>query len=456
MRAPALILAVLALVATTSHFTVSDTSGEEATGTASGAVYSDTDADGIRDAGEPGLAGWQVTIEGDTLDEEFLKHETETDRRGFYSFEGIPPGDYSVAVPCEGQPSLWVNTSPDGSNEFGLTFEGNDDFDDLDFALRVIETPVTRNAAIAGRFVWDENRDGTPQPSEPGPAGWRVTAYMLGAQCLPSEYQQVAGYTGTDGSFQFEDVVPGPYEIGTDGLPRNSDHFDYVQDSPGTTGHTADGWEYFSALTTVEAPSDGVGTIEIGLLRVTGSNSISGTLYRDFNLDGNRDPGEPGIAGSTMVGLAYRTPHGYALMGLLTTDASYEFAGLAAGDFLVGALLGGKPVNPPGGADGVPETTVTLAEGEQRTGVDFGFEPVPGEPSSETPEAQPTSPAVPTAIASPASAETPGPPNPVTAPATGDGSSYTRVPYALVFALSSVGLTLIAISARRRIPRREP
>lgn len=411
----------------------------------SGVVFEDSDSDGIRDPGEDGLIGWRITLEGDTLAEESLKRETETDRDGFYSFENVPPGDYTVALPCEGQPELWVSTTPDGWSDYGLPVEG-DDFEDIDFPLRVIDTPLTRDAAIAGRFVWDENRDGTPQPTEPGPGGWQVTASMLGSQCLPPEYQEVAGYTDSDGSFRFDDLLSGPYEIGAVGLNRTGDQFEYVQDYPGRTGRLPDGWEYFSASSLVEAPSDGIGTIEIGLLTVTGNGSIAGVLYRDLNLDGDRDPGEPHIAGSTMVGVMYRTPRGFALLGLRNIDATFELTGLAAGDFLVGVLLGGRPVNPPGGADGVPELTVTLAEGEHRTGVDFGFEPVPGEDSPETPAGAMT--ATPAATtATPSLTQTPGAGSFIGAPASGSGPSSRQPQYVPLLALAVISFALLAIGA---------
>jgi hypothetical protein len=85
-----------------------------------------------------------------------------------------------------------------------------------------------------------------------------------------------------------------------------------------------------------------------------------------------------------MILLGYRTPKGYALVHAFDSELSggptlrgrYEFSELAPGDYVVGVIgPPSKPVNPPADANGFANGPVTLSRGEQRAGVDFGFEP---------------------------------------------------------------------------------
>lgn len=53
-------------------------------------VWNDTDADGVQDAGEPGIAGITVNLSNGAT--------TTTDANGFYAFSNLPPATYTVTV----------------------------------------------------------------------------------------------------------------------------------------------------------------------------------------------------------------------------------------------------------------------------------------------------------------------------------------------------------------------
>ena len=387
-------------------------------GSVSGRLIQDLDADGdMTDADEPGLAGWHVRLEMDTGTRTIV-HETTTGRDGRYSFSRLAPGDYNVSIPCDGQPSSWLVTAPDTAGEWSATVEDGKDSGGIDFWLSLLSTPPPRSGSIFGRLAWDENRDSVPDPSEPGVAGWEVTARLDGAVCFTPDRPET--YSASDGSFGFTGLVPGPYSIDVVG-PAGPGPATYIFDSPGTTRKLEE-YDLFEHSNRVVVPAGGSGNIAFGIVSLKGSGSISGALYYDLNANGVRDQDEPLMPGSRWVGLAFRTAKGYTPVNpgccMSQADGRYEHSGLAAGDYMVGVVdVFLDAINPPGGPDGIPDFPLKLAEGEQRTGVDFGFALRPGDP---TPQPVPTS-APPTPIA-----PTPTAPTPdvrLAPPVTGTGSA---------------------------------
>jgi len=59
-----------------------------------GIVFDDKDKDGIRDAGEKGISLVRIAL----TDDSDISRETFTDVNGKYSFGGIIPGEYTVAI----------------------------------------------------------------------------------------------------------------------------------------------------------------------------------------------------------------------------------------------------------------------------------------------------------------------------------------------------------------------
>jgi len=418
------------------------------TGSISGRVVNDVDHDGTAGTDEPGLSGWFVKLE--STGNEPLLRGTRTDVEGRYLFRNVPLGDYDVTLPCDRQPSLWGGTS----NEFGvysIALQPGSHAEDS-FAVIPIDAPPSRphTATITGRVVLDEDRDGDLEAAEPGIGGWEVTADLPDQPtCFPESIKTVT--TDTDGRFHFAGLVRGRWVLAP-GVPENPPLKKWAVYSP-DSGTFSDGENDWLAGIYADVSEAGTADATIGVIPLEGTASISGVVYFDSDRSGVYDQGEPLVEGSG-CGIVYRTPKGYSLvlpnLDGSAVDGRYEFSGLAAGNYMVGVLfLSGIAVNPPAGADSIPESLVALADGEQRTGVDFGFAPQAPEATEEPPTPQPVPTLEPSRPASSAA---------IGAPFTGSGgpSSATDellcvvATIAIAAAASTVGL---AYAARRRARR---
>ncbi|NLE59074.1 MAG: hypothetical protein GX616_11980, partial [Planctomycetes bacterium] len=130
----------------------------------SGFKWHDENGNGVWDDGEPGLAGWEITLmSGDLV----LKTTTAAD--GSYVFTNLPPGAYTVA---ETQQPGWTQTFPaDKGGKHSVTI-ADADVTGKSFGNRVPETPLYN---LSG-FKWEDmDGDGAWDSGEPGLAGWTIT-----------------------------------------------------------------------------------------------------------------------------------------------------------------------------------------------------------------------------------------------------------------------------------------
>ncbi|HEY9207122.1 MAG TPA: TIGR03118 family protein [Candidatus Methanoperedens sp.] len=65
-------------------------------GSISGTKYNDVNGNGMHDAAEKGLQGWEIELQGMGVETRDVKKETVTDAEGFYKFDNLPPGMYLV------------------------------------------------------------------------------------------------------------------------------------------------------------------------------------------------------------------------------------------------------------------------------------------------------------------------------------------------------------------------
>ena len=264
-------------------------------GTKSGKKYNDLNANGTRDAGEPGLSGWEIRAYADAngngvvdAGETFVS--TTTDASGDYSFS-LNPGRYVV---CEVLQATWTQSEPAGPDECaavpGLGADG--------YAITVTsgssdpgnEFGNFQQGTKSGKKYNDLNANGTRDAGEPGLSGWEIRAYAdaNGNGVVDAGETFVSTTTDASGDYSFS-LNPGRYVVcevlqatWTQSEPAGPDECAAVP------GLGADGY----AITVTSGSSDPGN--EFGNFQ---QGTKSGKKYNDLNANGTRDAGEPGLSG---------------------------------------------------------------------------------------------------------------------------------------------------------------
>jgi hypothetical protein len=208
------------------HFRV----GDGTPGSVSGIVFEDLDRDGVRDAGEPGVAGATVKLVGAGGQVMAMRI---TDANGAYVFAGLGPDDCSVVLELDG--NLYTATTP---TDVRLSNCGCGP-QVVDFGRYTIHrqcvgrTPgFWRNnngvAIINGGGYWDElralnlvNGNGVAfDPADGGVQAWR--SYMQGGNAVNMAYMlsihlaamQLNVLSGNVGAECWVSTPSGPTTIG--------------------------------------------------------------------------------------------------------------------------------------------------------------------------------------------------------------------------------------------------
>ncbi len=241
----------------------------------SGMKYHDLDGDGVKDAGEGGVAGVTIYIDKDNdgvLDPGECK--TTTDAQGNYSFDNLPPGTYTIREDLSGAAwSDWYQTSPadghtvavSGTDVTGKNF-GN---------ARYAEVKVCK--------YLDKDGDGT---IEPGYGEYKLGAGWVFAIDLnkDGDYADAGEKKTTDstGCVTFDKLKVGVeytvVELLTD-----------AQKAQGYYQTAGIGATVKPTLSNQVLPELKIGNVKYGKVEVC--------KYEDKNGDGNRDYGEGPLAG---------------------------------------------------------------------------------------------------------------------------------------------------------------
>jgi hypothetical protein len=304
------------------------------TGTIFGLKFNDLNGNGVRDPGEPGVAGVQIVLSACPSPCVIPPVAgTVTGADGSFSFTAIPFGTYFVS---ETVPLGFQQTTP-STKEIQVL---------LDFGHQAVSGLLFGNRAlgsIAGTKFNDANGNGARDAGEAGVSG--VTIQLRNAAGQVSSTT-----TDTSGNFSFTGLGAGSYVL-SEVVPAGS-----VQTLPGggaginitlTSGQNATGFLFGNQ---VAAPA-----------------SIAGAKFNDANGNGVRDTGEPGLPG---VSIQLKTPSGQTLAATSDASGAFSFTGLAAGTYLLSEIVpaGFTQTAPP-----APGTiSVTLTAGQNATGFLFG------------------------------------------------------------------------------------
>ncbi len=302
-------------------------------------VWLDFDADGVQDNSEPGLSGVTVTatyspggIFGAGDDEVFT---TTTDANGFYLFEDLPNGEYTVAIT-----GVSDGLAPTFDADSGTTDPDEVSALTLDTADLDQDFGYVALGSIGDTVYLDVDGDGTQDDpaDEPGIPGVTVTLTGAGPDGVLGTADDTTQTTTTDqnGEYLFVDLFPGAYTVVVTGS---------VPDAFDNTGDPDGGNDSTSIVTLAAGENDD--DQDFGY---QATSALGDRVWYDQDRDGVQDAGEPGIDGVT-VQATFAGPDGQfgTADDLVTTDVTaaggfYLFENIADGPYRV-AVVSGVPVD---------------------------------------------------------------------------------------------------------------
>ncbi len=290
------------------------------TGTISGTVFEDMNADSVKAGGDPGLSGWKVFVSGTATD------STTTNSSGVFSFSNLSAGNYTVTERLQ---SGWNRSLP-SSGSYTVTLTAGQTVANKNFGNY-------RNGSIAGMKYEDAAGDSV-SAGDSGIQGWKI--YLAGAK-IDSASTDVAG------AFQFSNLKPGTYTVNE------------YQAAGWVTTQPASGSYSVTLVSGQTVTNDNFGNFHLG--------SISGTSWIDIDGNGVKDAGEP-FAQNWVVNAVGVKP-GNSLQRTTDANGSYSFGNLFADTYTVTEVLqsGYSLSYPVSGNYGL-----TVHSGNTFTGNDFG------------------------------------------------------------------------------------
>ncbi len=320
--------------------------GYKYTGSIGDRVWLDANGNGAQDAGEAGINGVTVQLLDSSNN---VVATTTTAGDGNYTFNNLAAGSYTVKVSAlpAGTAQTYDLDGVATANQAVVTLTAGQNRTDVDFGYK--------NTGSIGDRVWlDANGNGVQDAGEAGINGVTVQLLNSGGTVIATTT------TSGDGNYSFANLAAGTYTVKVSTPPAGTAQT-YDLDGVATANQAA------VTLTAGQNRTD----VDFGYKN---TGSIGDRVWLDANGNGVQDAGEAGINGVTVQLLN----SGGTVIATTTTsgDGNYTFANLAAGTYTV------KVSTPPAGTtqtydlDGVAtahQATVTLAAGQNRTDVDFGY-----------------------------------------------------------------------------------
>src|SRR5690606_20560406 len=350
-----------------------------------GVVYLDSNNNGVQDAGEPGLAGVEVSLPASVKNALGVdKLTATTDADGNYVFADLLAGTYTVTQQAA-QPVYGGATTSNGKTTAGTTGGTATPVTTVPSAISGI--PLSAGgvseqnnfgevvvAGISGTVYVDRNDNGSFDGADAGTEDSAPNGGIAGVEVVLYEADGVTEVarttTDADGNYTFP------------GLPTG---VDYVVKENQPAGY-AEGKENGGNTATVSTlPVAGVTDQNFGELR----GALSGFVYEDFsstgttNNNGSMDAGEAPIATVTLT-LSGTDVNGQAVNRTTTTDnnGAYDFGDLLAGDYTItqtqpagyedGKHSVGNATTPGSNAVANVISGIGLSAGQQAEGYLFG------------------------------------------------------------------------------------
>jgi serine-aspartate repeat-containing protein C/D/E len=294
----------------TSTFRVEDKRFCEDSFCVSGVKFEDRNGNGVRDSGEPGLAGIEIGAEG----ESGLRFRGLTGSDGAFQICGLSHGqDFRVteAVPFGYQQTGPVDHRPSRrliAQDLGyFVIFCDENFTGLDFGNQLIPN------AIGGIKFEDLNANGVRDPGEPGLAGFTISLSTPTAGSPPLQ----TTVTDASGHFLFTNVTPGSFIL------SETQRQGFSLTVPALN----------SIPVTLASGGSSIAN-EFGNFRGILTGTITGTKFLDANANGVRDAGETGLAGVTITRTSsINDPAGAQLSVVTDAQGNFTFANVPFGSF---------------------------------------------------------------------------------------------------------------------------
>ena len=322
------------VVATTADFKIS------------GHKFEDQNANGTKDAGEPGISGWTFYLDANNngqLDQG--ETSVKTDANGSYQFAGLNPGSYVVR---EIVPSGWHCSTPSPCEYHFTLSAGDPDRTNADFGN-------WHDSTVAGTKFHDRNANGARDAGEEGLGGW--TFYVDYNGNGVRDGGEPSAQSAGDGGYKISGIKPGTFavrEVGQAGwtcsFPASCEHDLTFRSNDAKTGADFGNWEPASVSGTKFEDTNNNGVHDAGEGPLPGF-----TLYVDYNGNGSLDAGEPSAVSGA--------------------DGTWTINGIKPGTFNVREVADPNYTCTFPGAGDACKYQVALQAGDAQTGKDFGNAP---------------------------------------------------------------------------------
>jgi len=318
----------------------------------SGYVYVDTNRNGTKDAGEPGIAGVSMTLSGTTIGGVSVctaiapnPCTVVTAAGGGYSFASLPQSDASgYTITEQSQAAASLNNYQDGPESVGTvnavttgSAAVNDQISGIVIGIGQAGSNYNFGewaGGLTGRVYYDANDNGSFDGADSGIGSVTLTlsgTTVSGANVctmLTNQGLNCAITTAADGTFTYNGL---PASNGTGYILTETQPVDYADRTNALGTATVAGT--LSSGTVTSGIVIGTGVLASGYLFGEKTGAISGAAYIDANNNGIRDSGEAAIPGVTIT-LSGTTASGAAVCSgaacttTTAADGSYGFTGL--------------------------------------------------------------------------------------------------------------------------------
>ena len=319
-------------------------------------VWDDLNGNGIQDAGEPGINGVTVTLNGIDDRGNAVTRTTATSSVGGWFIDNLRPGTYTLTFAKPGmKPTATTVAGSTPVNDSDATGNGTTASFTLHANVDLLShdaDDLTRDAGLytpvrLGDFVWrDDNENGRQDAGEPGVGGVTVSLLHAGPDGRFGTADDRTTTTVTDGTghYSFADLAPGNVRVIVP-LPTHYAHSPVGADAGDPLGAGPDAavdsnidpiteWTEVTLVSGHDRPDVDAGLVPLG--------SLGGRVWDDGNERGDevQTPSDRGVDG---IGVHLLHPDGFPVLGadgqpriaVTDSDGNYLFLELLPGDYVV-------------------------------------------------------------------------------------------------------------------------